>query len=719
MAFSPEEVLFSPTTNCNLNCPHCDIPKSEKILPQNHAIRFLNECREIGIKRVGFTGGEPFLALDFLCGISEAAVRNRMTFGRIMTNAVWYKNVDELKSSLLRLQKSGYDGEICVSADAFHKQNIKKVSKFIEMASVIWNRGDLISIACVSGEREPETKNMLRKLAKSLKARLIYSKNHACIKNKTLFIKINKIDLSPVGKAEKLKNGWDGRWFKEDLCKGPGNVFFVMPDGDVKPCCGYANHLKNMTIGNIKRESAKEIASKAARNAFVSTIFKYGLTRIRKNLESLGVKFPGKTTSYCYFCNYILTAIPENILNRCLNAVKAVFIGAVLAVVLNSQAFAEQQNLKTSGDYSRIKAKMVKKITLPKGYHEGLFYDGANIWVNNGMGGKTWVIDLSSGGLLSQISPVAGFTEGLTKRSEGVYFLTDWYEKKVYCVNIDGKKMAEESSVSVAPAYPAGVVWNGTKLFVITWTRGLGTKFDLLEMDEKLNLIKKIRIGNMQEPCQMAWDGKNLWMTSWYTRKVYRIDSDKWEITGYFPSPVSQTTGIAWDGKDLWLTGTSADLYELEVADMNIKIVSDAFKDGEMIPKKYTGDGEEISPPLGWSGIPAAAKSIALISDDPDAPMGTWVHWVMFNIPPSSNGLAEGVPGDKELSDGARQGINSSRKIGYDGPCPPSGTHRYYFKLYALDTMLDLQPGATKDDLLKAMESHILAEGQIMGRYKR
>ena len=567
MAFSPEEVLFSPSTLCNLNCPHCGIPKSDEVLPQKEARRFLNECCEIGINRVGFTGGEPFLALDFLCGISAAAVKNRMAFGRIMTNAAWHKNNDELRRALLRLKESGYDGEVCISVDAFHRQNVKKISKFFETASAIWNRGDVISIAYTSGQREMETKGMLMKLAKLLKARLTgFGKSHPRIKNKSLFIKIYKIDLSPVGKAGKLKNGWGGRWFQEDRCKGPGNVFFIMPDGDVKPCCGYAHHSKRLTIGNIKRESAKEIASNAMHNAFVFTVFKYGLTKIRKRLEKLGVKFPGKTANHCFFCNYILTAIPKKILDKCLDAAKVLFVGIFLTAALSTPSFAQTQGLKTSKDYHKINVKTVRKIGLPKGYHEGLFYDGVNMWVNNGMNQKTWVIDISSGLLSSEITPVAGFTEGLTKTSEGVFFLTDWYEKKVYRVSINGKKIIEESSTSVAPAYPAGVVWNGSKLFVITWTRGLGTRFDLLEMDGKFNLIRKIRIGKIQEPCQMAWDGGNLWMTSWYTRKVYRIDAGKWKMTGYFPSPVSRTTGIAWDGKNLWLTGTSADLYELEVA---------------------------------------------------------------------------------------------------------------------------------------------------------
>ncbi len=152
---------------------------------------------------------------------------------------------------------------------------------------------------------------------------------------------------------------------------------------------------------------------------------------------------------------------------------------------------------------------------------------------------------------------------------------------------------------------------------------------------------------------------------------------------------------------------------------MEIKVSSNGFVDGAMIPKKYTGDGEELSPQLSWVNIPAGTKSIALISDDPDAPMGTWVHWVIFNIPPDERGLPEGVGHQKVLSNGARQGVNDSRLTGYAGPYPPFGTHRYYFKVYALDKMLDLEAGIAKRDLVKAMDGHILSQGQLMGRYKR
>ena len=150
-----------------------------------------------------------------------------------------------------------------------------------------------------------------------------------------------------------------------------------------------------------------------------------------------------------------------------------------------------------------------------------------------------------------------------------------------------------------------------------------------------------------------------------------------------------------------------------------MKITSLAFVNNGMIPAKYTCDGEDISPPLQWDGIPDGTKSFALICDDPDAPMGTFVHWVLYNLPAETKELAENIPADKELSNGARQGTTDFRRIGYGGPCPPSGTHRYFFKIYSLDTKLDLPAGATKSQLLKAMEGHILGQGELVGKYKR
>ncbi len=152
---------------------------------------------------------------------------------------------------------------------------------------------------------------------------------------------------------------------------------------------------------------------------------------------------------------------------------------------------------------------------------------------------------------------------------------------------------------------------------------------------------------------------------------------------------------------------------------MALVIISSVFSEGQAIPNRYTCDGPDVSPDLAWSGVPETAVSLALICDDPDAPMGTWVHWVLFNIPADADGLPAEVPSDAILENGARHGKNDFGKLGYGGPCPPGGTHRYFFKFYALDTQVELDSGSTKAELLEAMEGHILAEAQLMGIYSR
>jgi Raf kinase inhibitor-like YbhB/YbcL family protein len=153
---------------------------------------------------------------------------------------------------------------------------------------------------------------------------------------------------------------------------------------------------------------------------------------------------------------------------------------------------------------------------------------------------------------------------------------------------------------------------------------------------------------------------------------------------------------------------------------MSMQLSSPAFLEGGTIPTPHTADGQDTSPKLRWAGVPAEAKSLALVCDDPDAPRGIWVHWVLFNLPPEMRVLPEGVPTKKSLPGGAKQGTNDFGKIGYGGPSPPPGKpHRYYFKVYSLDRVLDLSEGATKQQLVDAMKGHILAEGQLMGRYGR
>lgn len=152
---------------------------------------------------------------------------------------------------------------------------------------------------------------------------------------------------------------------------------------------------------------------------------------------------------------------------------------------------------------------------------------------------------------------------------------------------------------------------------------------------------------------------------------------------------------------------------------MGIKLTSTAFNEGQTIPRTYTCDGMNVSPPLEWSGVPKTARTLAIIADDPDAPGGMWVHWVLYNLPADNIGLVENLPATEKLVASGFQGKNDFEKIGYGGPCPPSGTHRYFFKIYALDVELSLKAGATKAEVEKAMEGHIVGQGQLMGTYSR
>ena len=153
---------------------------------------------------------------------------------------------------------------------------------------------------------------------------------------------------------------------------------------------------------------------------------------------------------------------------------------------------------------------------------------------------------------------------------------------------------------------------------------------------------------------------------------------------------------------------------------MAFELKSQSFSQRGTIPQKYTCDGPDVSPPLNWTDVPEGTKAFALIADDPDAPMKTWVHWVLYNLPGDVTELPEGVPASNTIPHGASQGTNDFRKIGYGGPCPPPGKpHHYSFKLYALADKVNLPPGATKGQLLNVIEGHILGQAQLMGMYGR
>lgn len=173
--------------------------------------------------------------------------------------------------------------------------------------------------------------------------------------------------------------------------------------------------------------------------------------------------------------------------------------------------------------------------------------------------------------------------------------------------------------------------------------------------------------------------------------------------------------GGATDG-----TPTAAFEDSVEGEGMALEVSSLVFEDQSPIPVDYTCDGDNVSPPIAWSGAPSDVRSFALICDDPDAPMGTWVHWVVYDIPSDETELPEAVPDLRELPSGAHHGRNDFKNLGYGGPCPPAGNpHRYFFKLYALDKMLQLEPGATKQEVREAMEGHVLDQAELVGTYQR
>jgi Raf kinase inhibitor-like YbhB/YbcL family protein len=174
----------------------------------------------------------------------------------------------------------------------------------------------------------------------------------------------------------------------------------------------------------------------------------------------------------------------------------------------------------------------------------------------------------------------------------------------------------------------------------------------------------------------------------------------------------------------LLLAGCSNHIQQPEPVDTpksatTMSVSSAAFADGQSIPDKYTCHGQDISPPLQWSGTPSQAKSIALTCEDPDAPSGTFTHWVIFDVPATATGLPENVSKSATLPDGSEQGKNSFGNTGYNGPCPPGGKlHHYIFKVYALDTSVKLDSGAEREDLLKAIDGHVLSQGQLTGTYQ-
>lgn len=250
---------------------------------------------------------------------------------------------------------------------------------------------------------------------------------------------------------------------------------------------------------------------------------------------------------------------------------KSIFVIFCVAFIITNVFISKAQSLEEyllveSKDYdSAIPARKIKQIKLPKGYHEGLCVRKGAIAVNNGENNNTWLIDIKSGEMVSDIKPIGTFSEGISHAGNNKYWFTDWDTKKLYLVRIKESSMTSDFEISFEPSHPTGVVWDGKHIYVMTWTMGIETKYHLIKLDSKGNVLQRFKIETIPEPSQITWDGKNLWISSWSEKRVYRVDTKKMEITGSFKSEIEKTTGIVWDKGRFWITGTSEDLYLIEL----------------------------------------------------------------------------------------------------------------------------------------------------------
>lgn len=296
--FSPTEIIFAATDACNLHCPHCFVNRNAKKLSVEDAIAFLETVKQTDtdstIERIGFSGGEPFLYTDFLCEVIKWTVKNELMFDQIMTNGDWWKDEEELNAKLKLIYDAGYDGKIGLSYDSFHGQTEERIKTFVAAAEKYFGERSVNIQTVKSSDRTAEkTKNK----------RITVSTIKKLLPDTDIYI------LPQTFESENKKAWKSLRWFKDDYCEGPGQILYIHPDGNIAPCCGFANENKKLFIGNIKQTFA-EVMKQAQENRIVKICYEQGLGNYRKQIKKAGHKFPGKTNDICSFCDYVCK-LPE------------------------------------------------------------------------------------------------------------------------------------------------------------------------------------------------------------------------------------------------------------------------------------------------------------------------------------------------------------------------------------------------------------------------
>jgi len=322
-SFKPAQVIFAPTAQCNLACAHCRLDRlrgtrpEESTLEVAEAVRFLTDCATHGIDRVGFSGGEPFLKPDFLVPVIHAAVDAGMIFDRLMTNGDWWATEIELNTTLMNLADAGFDGTIGLSVDSWHAQDPARLALFIRAVHSAFGRGDSCEIISVMNDEYLQDTSRLFALAELLDAipeiednQVRFIKNRLWIENRRQGINDGSGILIPVvtlprSKAHTESDAWDDRhWFTDDWCEGPGQLWFVHPDGQIAVCCGFANERPELIAGSI-RDDYDTLIKNAQANLHIKACYETGLARIRSEMEGAGVQFCGKTADICFFCDWL------------------------------------------------------------------------------------------------------------------------------------------------------------------------------------------------------------------------------------------------------------------------------------------------------------------------------------------------------------------------------------------------------------------------------
>ena len=315
--FHPTEIIFSTTTACNLHCEHCFINRTPRKLEIADAVRLIESCVEAGgqpepngtllpvIDRIGFSGGEPFLYMDFLIEVTKAAIFHNLMFDQIMTNGDWWQNEADLAATLQKLYDAGYDGKIGLSWDSYHGQTTDRMETFIRTVQEIFGE-DSINIQTVEEENKGGESLPLARtsLLTTPSAGDTPTTPPADIPVYTL----------PRTYTSDDPRAWQARhWFKEDYCQGPGNILYVHADGNIAPCCGFANENPALFIGTI-HDSFETIMQKAAANPMIKICYEEGLSHYRRHglkkcLRSQGQKLPGTTGDICTLCDFVCKTI--------------------------------------------------------------------------------------------------------------------------------------------------------------------------------------------------------------------------------------------------------------------------------------------------------------------------------------------------------------------------------------------------------------------------